>query len=293
MENNQLAARAARRFLTDRVRDDWDWPTTPGAWSASDEEVRNITEFRERYYGTTSPEPEPESEAGAGEDPYKFDSPDSIGNAVEEKKQKRKRKRREMQEKEMAWNEGLLCFVQRRDVWTGAASVKKYGRRDQMAAEAHDHDAAQAPDAHPPPPTETAIPPPDISSVKNDPADPLIPIALPMLADNSIRQSIKPRAYPDIFNNIVIAGRSPSVPINLADMTRALVVGWKENGEWPPKAGPLDPLAGRKRGPLVNVKPENGEFLAHHPHMKKGMDSVKRMFHLNGHQDHGTPENHG
>ena len=51
MENNLTAARAAKRFLDDRVRNDWQYPDVPLAWSASDEEVRDATEFRERYYG--------------------------------------------------------------------------------------------------------------------------------------------------------------------------------------------------------------------------------------------------
>jgi hypothetical protein len=299
MENNQTAARSARRFLTERVRDDWDWPNTPEFWSASDEEVRGVTEFRERFYGTTS-EPDSEPEEGAGANPYQFDSPDSIGDAVEQKRQRRKRKRRELQEEEMKWNEGMQCFVARRDAWTGAAAVKKYGRR---------HSTEDAPLSTPNPPadppedeqlhlTGSLPPPPEVSSTKNDPADPLIPLAHRLLPDNPIRASIKPKVYADIFNNIVVSGRSPSVPVNLADMTSALVVGWKENGEWPPKAQPLDPLAGRKRSALAGIKAENGDgqFLAHHPHMKRGMESVKRIFHLAGPHDSSTtatPDNKG
>lgn len=299
METNQTAARAARRFLTERVRDDWDWPNTPEFWSASDEEVRGVSQFRERFYGTTS-EPDSEGEERPGTDPYQFDSPDSIGDAVEQKKQARKRKRRELQEEEMKWNEGMQCFVARRDAWTGAAAVKKYGRKRlaHEAAQSTPDPPAEAPESEQLHQTESVPPPPEVSSAKNDPADPLIPIALPLLPDNPIRASIKPRAYADIFNNIVVSGRSPSVPVNLADMTSALVVGWKENGEWPPKAQPLDPLAGRKRSALAGTKMEigDGQFLAHHPHMKRGMESVKRMFHLNGPHDSSTtatPDNKG
>ena len=305
MENNQTAARAAKRFLSDRVRDDWDWPNTPECWSASDEEVRGVSEFRERYYGTTDPEFESdkEAESSASADPYQFDSPDSIGDDLLRKKQTRKRKRRLAQESEMEWNQGLSTFVSRRDVWTGAAAVKKYGVQQQTQ-----------------PPTETSpsylsifgngdvnaneaeatailnplIPAPTDSSSKNDPADPLIPLAPTLLHDNPIRASIKPKVYSDIYNNIVVVGRSPSVPVNLSDMTRALVHGWRENGEWPPKVGPLDPLAGgRKRSSAAangnasgNTGDSGSPFLAHHPHVKKGMDSVKRIFHLNGHQHH-------
>ena len=45
------------------------------------------------------------------------------------------------------------------------------------------------------------------------------------------------------------------MPINLADVTRALVCGWKDEGEWPPKqtaVGMLDPLVGRRRTKKMN-----------------------------------------
>jgi hypothetical protein len=283
-KNNQKAARAARRFLDDRVRNDWDWPEVPACWSASDEEVRGVTEFRERYYGTSASEEteteEEDNDAGAA---YKFDSPDSIGDALEQKRQNRKRKRRAAQQEEMSWNEGLRMFVERRDTWTGAASARKYGiKAKETASQNVDNDHSG-----------TVIPAPETSSEKNDPANPLIPLAPRLLADNPIRASIKPEAYAEIFNNIVITNRSPSVPVNLADMTRALVVGWKEMGEWPPKAGPLDPLAGgRKRAAPGMIKFEsNGHdpLLAHHPHLKRGVDSVKRILHINGHPHEQAP----
>ena len=276
MENNQSAARAAKRFLQERVRNDWDWPNTPECWSETDEEARNATELRERYYGTTTPEPESAS-SSTDANPYKFDNPDSIGDAVLLKKEARKRKRREAQEEELQWNEGLADFVARRDVWTGVTAVKRYeAKRKFQTTPAETSPAVQTP------PTSTLE-----TSAENDPSDPLIPVAPRLLADNPIRASIKPRAYGDIYNNIVGSARSPSVPVNLADMTKALVHGWKESGEWPPKAGPLDPLAGRKRVAL-GIALEDGQFLAHHPHMKKGMDSVKRIFHLNGHHENGA-----
>lgn len=273
---NQQAARAAKRFLTERVRNDWSWPDTPEPWIASDEEVLEVTEFRERYYGDSCSE-----EGGLGpsssavkkaasttqpREEYKFDSPDSVGDEVAQKRQDRKRKRRAAQEEEMQWNDGLRMFVDRRDAWTGAASVRKYGTQ---RGKGSDSDTALA---H--------------SSSKNDPTDPLIPVAPTLLADNPIRSSIRPSTYPDIYSNVVITGRSPTVPVNLADMTRALVQGWKNDGEWPPKPGPLDPLAGKRRVVTAAMRSAGeGPFLSHHPHVKKGVDSVKRILHLNGHQN--------
>ncbi|KAF9737865.1 hypothetical protein PMIN06_004298 [Paraphaeosphaeria minitans] len=308
MENNQSASRAAQRFLLDRVRTDWSWPDTPDAWSQSDEEVRGVSSFRERYYGTSSPS-ETEAEGADGSDPYKFDSPDSIGDAVEQKAQRKKRQRRIALEEEMKVNEGLRTFVERRDAWTGVASVNKYGTDGRPA---RTQNAAQTTQAERSPsisadisssnaPTPMSVDSQASAAAAHDEAfrtavattdEPLVPVAPRLLADNTVRKSITPRAYPDIFNKIVVSSRTPSVPVNLADMTKALVAGWKENGEWPPKAAPLDPLAGKKRISLAAVRAENGEpFLAHHPHLQKGMDSVRKIFHLNGQakeSDHGS-----
>jgi hypothetical protein len=124
MESNQTAARAAKRFLQERVRNDWAYPDVPPAWSASDEEVRDAQDFRERYYGESESS---DSGEGEGAGPYKFDSPDSIGDAVAHKRDTRRKRRRERLEEEMQQNEGLRTWVERRDLWTGAASVKKYG----------------------------------------------------------------------------------------------------------------------------------------------------------------------
>ncbi|KAL1647365.1 hypothetical protein SLS58_002693 [Diplodia intermedia] len=180
METNQSAARDARRYLAERVRNDWDWPPLPAnipptehaaaaaaaadadyATGASEDELRGVTEFRERYYGSTdddnddapSDEEEDEAAAAAGQDTittelgsaerqkqqqqqaadgkeYRFDSPEHVGPRVaEERAARRKRRRRRALEEEMRWNEGMAVFVRRRDRWTGAASVRKYARR--------------------------------------------------------------------------------------------------------------------------------------------------------------------
>ncbi|KAF1977688.1 hypothetical protein BU23DRAFT_451664 [Bimuria novae-zelandiae CBS 107.79] len=268
MENNQSASRAARRFLEERVRNDWNWPDVPDVWSQSDDEVRGVTSFRERYYGDSSPSESEAEGAADSSDPYRFDDPDSVGNAVELKAQRRTRKRYLALEEEMRVNEGLRLFVERRDAWTGVASVRKYGATGRTAQ-------AQ-PDA------QTA----DTERTSSDLADTLVPVAPPLLLDNAIRKSISPKAYSDIFNKIVVSSRTPAVPINLSDMTKALVVGWKENGEWPPKAATLDPLAGKRRAALTAVHGE--PFLAHHPHLQKGVDSVRKIFHMNGQANHGA-----
>lgn len=272
MENNLSAARQARRFLDDRLRHDWAYPNVPPAWSASDEEVRDALEFRERYYGESESGDSSADEDPGATSPYKFDSPDSIGNAVAQTREARRRRRRERLERDMAENEGLRIWVQRRDMWTGAASVKKYGTKRRA-------------------PTPTGSDSQSVDSATPETFD-LVPVAPRLLATNPIRASITPKAYSDIFQKIVVSSRTPSVPINLADMTKALVQGWKDSDEWPPRAGVLDPLAGKKRsitGAALNA--HHGGFMDRHPHLEKSVDSVKRILHLNGHHhDQEHPE---
>lgn len=77
------------------------------------------------------------------------------------------------------------------------------------------------------------------SSVHHQPGvseEPLIPVAPSLIpASNPIRASITPAMYPSIYSKVVIQGLTPTVPINLADVTKAMVQGWKSDGQWPPK----------------------------------------------------------
>lgn len=283
MENNQSAARQARRLLDDRVRSDWAYPVLPPAWSASDEEVRDACDFRERYYGESDSDDSGfEGELGkkrAG--PYQYDNPDSVGDAVTQARGARKKRRRERLEREMQENEGLRIWITRRDHWTGAASVLKYGTRDTASCVSPAEESF----------SEEHITPfgsgsPSLDSAHLDPYE-IVPVAPRLLATNPIRASITPKAYSDIFQKIVVSSRTPSVPINLADMTKALVQGWKDTDEWPPRIGILDPLAGKKRGLTgATANGQHAGFIGRHPHLEKSVDNVKRILHLNGHEDH-------
>jgi hypothetical protein len=319
MESDQSATRAARRFLEDRVRNDWEWPKAPPCWSASDEEVRDATAFRERYYDTSDSASSAEDDAtDVSQGPYKFDTPDSIQSLVEKKAERRKARKRAALEAEMEENEGLNIFVKRRDCWTGAEAVRKYGtdrstasgngktppattviadgptsRPASIEASSSDTSTPMELDTPQPPasPSSASSEPPPATNTNTNTTEPLIPLAAPLLPENSIRQSITPKTYPDIYSKIVLQSRTPSVPINLGDMTKALVLGWQSNGEWPPKAAPLDPLAGRKRamaGIALANRTDNGAepFFAHHPHLQKGVEGMKKMLHLGGGNQH-------
>jgi hypothetical protein len=295
MESNISAARACRRFLDEHLRNDWDYPDLPAAWSASDEQVRDAVDFRERYYGESESGDSDNEDQGAT--PYKFDSPESIGDAVAHTREARKRRRRERMEREMKENEGLRIWVERRDVWTGAASVRKYGTSRQRQTNRPSSAAGSSSEEHATTPTGSESQ--SITSVAAAAAAipetcDLVPVAPRLLDQNPIRASITPKAYPDIYQKIVVSSRTPSVPINLADMTRALVQGWKDADEWPPRVAAVDPLAGKKR--VITGPPSNGHhhagFIARHPHLEKGVDGMKRILHLNGHHDHENNNEH-
>jgi len=285
MESNQTAARAAKRFLEDRIRNDWSYPDAPPEWSASDEEVRDARDFRERYYGESeSGDSSDEEEAG----PYKFDSPDSIGNAVAQIREARRRRRRERLEAEMQENEGLRIWVERRDLWTGAASVKKYGTRQRRAINTGPHVEGQVHEEDTPSDSD-----PQLSDSTVAETFDVVPVAPRLLDSNPIRASITSKAYPDIYQKIVVSARTPSVPINLGDMTKALVQGWKDSDEWPPRVALADPLAGKRRSITgATVNGHDSGFIHRHPHLEKSVDSVKRILHLNG-GHHGTEHPEG
>lgn len=64
----------------------------------------------------------------------------------------------------------------------------------------------------------------------------LIPVAPPFISsDNPVRATITPTIYPSIYSKVVVQGMTPTVPVNLADLTKAMVQGWKSDGQWPPK----------------------------------------------------------
>jgi hypothetical protein len=51
-----------------------------------------------------------------------------------------------------------------------------------------------------------------------------------------MRASVQPSMYGSLYDKVVAQSLQPSCPVNLADMLRACVVGWKRDGEWPPKS---------------------------------------------------------
>lgn len=77
----------------------------------------------------------------------------------------------------------------------------------------------------------------------------LLPTPPPILPPaNPMRASITPATYSSIYDRIVVSSMTPACPINLQDVIRSCVVGWKRDGEWPPRA------AAAEVAPVVAVK---------------------------------------
>lgn len=216
-----------------------------------------------------------ESKAAVTSSSYKYESPDDIGAVLAARGTQRKQQRQQRLQEEMEWNAGLAHFVARRNAWTGARVAE---------TDTDTHEGAVS-----------AVQNGDMLSRTSEQArtqdgtgrEPLLPIPPPLLPSHPIRTRINPNTYGEIYSKIIIQSRTPSVPINLSDVTGALVAGWKESGEWPPKPSLPEPaIAGRRKN-------AEGEIGGKHPHLRKGVQAVGRVLGLSGSSSVGTPETAG
>lgn len=192
--------------------------------------------------------------------------------SILEKRAQRRRAARE----EMTWNEGLACFEARRNAWTGAKTVrvrsKPVSSPPVSPRSPRRFFFRRSISGSPPSPSlinaTTAVgdapasSPSDTSSIAKDhlkkqgskdsdqvadrllPVETLLPIPHPILPpNNAFRASITPSIYLSLYDKVILNNLQPSCPINLADMIRSCVTGWKRDGEWPPKPSAPDPLA--------------------------------------------------
>ncbi|KAL9081463.1 MAG: hypothetical protein Q9157_000021 [Trypethelium eluteriae] len=314
----QAAIREARKMLLERVRDDWEyepWPLHCRLEPCQYEDPNRHSykssplEWTERLFNTSSPSEsdaeDDENHRNGTDNDFKFESPDTVGAALANRRASRKRKRQAALEEEKSWNEGLAIFEARRDAWTGARS----GIHDSAIASNLILSSPSSTGSPESPGSPSQIPSSSPSNVlsnhepsadgKNrlifNPADPctfhlpvrpqysknvywqptLVPLVEPILPpDHPIRATINPSSYPQIYTQVVINSRSPSVPINLVDMIKACVQGWIEDGEWPPKGGVLEPSIAKRRK-------QGGDGLGH-GNLRKGMEGVKRILRISG-----------
>lgn len=259
---------AVKKFLTERVRTDWKWewprpapdsdssPEQPPAlerfnspdehWKERDEWLSGGSENEaDAPIPTTisSPDtPTPNSKTS----PFRFESPDGVGETIKRTVYERKRRRKKRLAEEMSWNEGLRCFVGRRDAWTGARRVAKPGMgfsplkptTTAQGSSVSSEDGGSS----------TAIEQ-DEDDWEEDIEIPIAPAILP--PENAMRASILPAAYNTIYDKVVVQALTPSCPMNLKDVTRSCVQGWKRDGEWPPKGTAQEPA--KKKGRKLSV----------------------------------------
>ncbi|KAK5000600.1 hypothetical protein LTR66_000573 [Elasticomyces elasticus] len=295
-QESRDTAREARRFVAAKKsggqhqEDDYELPAL------------EAKEWRERTYSSADmssseveESPKSMSSRHSAGQLFKFDSPDSIEDAMVARRMRRKRKREKALNDEISWNEGLAHFVARRNAWScaqntdakptttvGAIRPRKEAVdvKDPISISPHS-DGSSSPTSS----TSAASPSKSFPSRQSTPANPRnppltavltdevrIPLAPPLIpSSNLIRARVKPSLYPEIYSKIIVQSKAPSIPLNLADVTRALVQGWKDDGEWPPKEKPLEPLAGSRKNAKGN-----------HMHLKKGVAAVTRVLRLTG-----------
>ncbi|KAI0555677.1 hypothetical protein F4679DRAFT_577802 [Xylaria curta] len=208
---------------------------------------------------------------------YRFETPDAVGSTVKATELARSAKRRREARAEMEWNSGLACFSARRDAWTGAKVVRvrpkpiestptsptakrlSFWRLSNSSSPSSPTDSpAESTVSAPlsPSGTRTSGDTTAISSVDTEPKElktkedssqypvqTLLPVPPPLLpAANPMRASITPATYAAIYDKIIVHALTPACPVNLADVLRACVVGWKRDGEWPPRPIEVPPV---------------------------------------------------
>ncbi|KAL2073116.1 hypothetical protein VTL71DRAFT_10440 [Oculimacula yallundae] len=261
---------AVKKYLAERVKNDWkwEWPQTEHqealehtmtlegeqetvdvAWRERDEWLSNASEdgddMKMPMPGTTTSSHDTPTPTSKSSPTFRFDSADGMGDAVKKALSDRKRRRKKRLADEMVWNEGLRCFTARRDAWTCARKVPKRqgtGPAVTLTTTRASLSSGSGGDAS----SSTAVEQVDDDSQWED--DTEIPIAPPILPpENAMRASILPGAYNTIYDKVVVQSLTPSCPMNLKDVTRSCVQGWKRDGEWPPKATTPETLKKKAR----------------------------------------------
>lgn len=288
---HQDQTREARRFLNEHVRNDWsypdaphilpfDYPTSSSAPPSSattppqqQDAVSQVnahigapttpiadftpTGWRERTYSDGE-----DSASSDNESTTAYETPDSVGSTLNDRKARRRRRRQQRLEEEMTWNIGLAHWSAQRNAWTGAQ--QRTPSEASSSRPTSSHTSSQ-------PSTPTT--PANTTTTTNPGAQPdtslLLPLAPQILPNHPIRARMTPQTHAQIYTKIILQGRTPSIPINLQDITNSLIHGWKEEGNWPPKPAPPEASFTTRR--------EKG-----HPNLRKGVQAVGRVLGFGG-----------
>lgn len=250
-------------------------------------------EWRERDYASSDADSEEDENeiaaVRAGSERNMFSavhkSKDIVGIAedISNRRLARKRKRKELLEEEMVWNDGLNHWTAQRDAWCVAKTAEQVRALESRQREEVKADSASASASVGSTPrtstssasaqaasTSSSTVSPDANTSVADisvapPSHMLVPVMAKILPHHPIRKKISPSMYPEIYSKIIVQARTPSVPINLSVMIWALVQGWIDDGEWPPKPGPIEKSLTKKKG---------------HGSMKDGVKSFARVLRI-------------
>lgn len=258
-EDQAMQKEAIKKYLGEIVQDDWKWPPPPEPESAVDttqseegDPADLLWKERDEWLSNAS-----DSEADpttalkspmstiSERSPFRFDNPDDVGDSIQKTAQDRKRRRKKRLVEEIeGGNEGLRCFIERRDAWTGARHVKRPKRTASPPKRQSQSSGGGS---------STAVEELEETEASED-EDVEIPLGPPLLpTTNALRKSIRPESYNTIYDKVVLQQRTPSCPINLKDVTRSCVQGWKRDGSWPPKSVPESPTTRRRRLSVANL----------------------------------------
>jgi hypothetical protein len=255
---------AIRRVLASKVRTDWEWEWPPKSEGQDQESTNGNTNgsseaqfqrinkddldspiienfsdkpsdpkaWKERDEWTSEIEDDSDSEtetANPTANPFRFDSPDSVGQSLVENTnrtaERRQLKRQRKLNAELKYNSGARCFLARRDAWTRARYVRRHVSAKSPAATATTATTNNSIQISTPYENE------DESLLTT-----LIPLVPPILPPNTpMRANIHPRHYTTIYDKVIVQAQTPMCPINLSVITKCCVEGWKRDGEWPPK----------------------------------------------------------
>ncbi|KAF7515968.1 hypothetical protein G7054_g14352 [Neopestalotiopsis clavispora] len=193
---------------------------------------------------------------------YRFDTPDAVGSTVKATAEAKRAKIRRSVREEEAWNSGLACFNARRNAWTAAKTVRVKPKAPSTPTTPMSPSSrrlsffrfvSSSPPASPgqplsPETTRTSADTTAVTSSDGDSKDQprvssaqytvetLLPLAPPLLPPaNPMRASITPATYSNLYDRIIVHSLTPACPVNLGDVLRSCVVGWKRDGEWPPR----------------------------------------------------------
>lgn len=190
----------------------------------------------------------------------------SAAEDVSNRRLARKRKRKELLEEEMQWNDGLNHWTIQRDAWCIAKTAEQVRELESRQGEEAKTDSASTSVSVGSTPrtstssasaqaasTSTSATSPDANTTVAgmpvaSPSHMLVPVMAKILPHHPVRKKISPAMYPEIYNKIIVQARTPSVPINLSVMIWALVQGWIDDGEWPPKPSPIEKSLTKKKG---------------------------------------------